>query len=325
MSDELFNTVFDKTTNTLINNSFLYRKDSIAIEINELFPGCVIYIDKPNVAKKYLVLRAYCSHINCRKYNLKSYYNDPQTFSIKVSAPNVAHLKPLARQVRRYERDQKGKCLLQSFSTSLRESDLREANQAVTKLGSYQKVQSLPVYNVIRKEALSKQDNSTDDLEDVISMQTTDSKTNFISEVLPRKNPGVFIRSKSQHDILHKLHIKREVDGTPIVLRLDGSGDIARDIDHLRLLYHALTVNLAIAADKSSTSLPLTEQYNSRNTSKDIAKWLFDFTLGHSEYHENHPALADYIISDFSYANFHAVLKAFNGKTLANYLNLVYT
>ncbi len=322
MSDQLFDIVFE---NKRITKEFYNRKDSIAIEINELFSGCVIYIDKINQAKSYFVIRAYCAHTNCRKYYLRAYYTNLKTFEISVSSPNIIHLQPLTRQVRRYERQKKQEKLLKDFAVSVRENDVIATNKGVIKLGNFQGVASIEVYDKIRQEALSQQDKDIDDLEDVIKMQTTDRNTNFISEVLDRKNPGVYIRSKSQHDILHKLHIKREIDGTPIVLRMDASGGIARDIDNHKILYHALAVNTSIDLDKSSTSLPLTEQYNCRNTSKDIAKWLFDFELGHSEYYEDHPVLADYIVSDFSYANFHAVLKAFNGITLANYLNLAYS
>ncbi len=92
-------------------------------------------------------------------------------------------------------------------------------------------------------------------------MQTTDENSNFISKTFTKGKFGVYIYSKSQHAVLHKLHKKRSIDGVPIIGRLDASGNIARDLTDAKLLLQALVVNVTIARDKHSTPLPLTEQY----------------------------------------------------------------
>lgn len=96
MSQDLFNEIFDTDaidTNAIpdpiIERSpvkhqlFLYRKDSIRVEVDTVFPGCVIYIDKYNACKGNWKLRAYCAHKGCRKYLLTAKYLNPRNFTIK--------------------------------------------------------------------------------------------------------------------------------------------------------------------------------------------------------------------------------------------------
>lgn len=52
---------------------------------------------------------------------------------------------------------------------------------------------------------------------------------------------------------------------------------------------------------------------------------MFDFILCHSAFYEDHALLFDWLVSDFSYANFHAILLAFNGQSLKSHLNLAKT
>lgn len=153
-------------------------------------------------------------------------------------------------------------------------------------------------------------------------MRTDDRTTNFISNTLSRKQFAVYIHSKRQHDVLHKLHLLRPIHGIQIVGRLDASGNIASDIEAGTLLYHALTSNIRIKDDKDTTPLPFSEQFNVNNKSTDIARWLFDFVLSHASFYEDHPVLFDWMVTDFSYANFHAILKAFNSISLKEFLNL---
>lgn len=171
---------------------------------------------------------------------------------------------------------------------------------------------------------MSEQDNCADDIEDVEKMQTDDPDTSFISRILNRKNFAVYIHSKSQHEALHKLHQIRAINGMQITVRVDATGGVARDVGPEKMLYCASTTNFKIKNQPKSTALPLTEhQYNIRHTSKDIAAWLFDFALSHATFYEYHPLLFDWLISDFSYANFHAV-KGFHNLFLRDYLNMAY-
>lgn len=172
---------------------------------------------------------------------------------------------------------------------------------------------------------MSKQDAAVDDYVDLEALQTKDVKTNFISKLLSRQNFGVYIHSKDQMILFNKLHRKRSKDGVPIVGRVDASGDIARALTSGdKMLYYALTVNIRVLHDKKSTALPLSEQFNIRHTSQDISSWLFDLVSSYQMIYDDPPLLFDYLISDFSYANFHAILLAFNRLTLSKYLNQCY-
>lgn len=106
MSKELLDDVYDSKQSKTRDDRFFYRKDSIAIEIDQVFPGCVIYIDKRNNAKTFWTLRAYCAHEGCRKYCLTAPHSNPGTFTIEYDMRETFHSFPLARQIRKYERDQ---------------------------------------------------------------------------------------------------------------------------------------------------------------------------------------------------------------------------
>lgn len=304
------------------HEQFLYRKDSIGIEISALFPGCVIYIDKYSPCIHYWKLRAYCAHIGCRKYILTARRSDPRRFTIQVDSMTTHHLKPLSRQLRRYERDQAAEELEKQMSKKVLATKTNSADAAVIAAGNYQQVMSVDVYQKVRSEALQKQDRSSDDIDDVEKMRSVNPKENFISKTLSRNRFAVYIHSKRQHDVLHKLHQIRSLYGIQIVGRTDASGGIARDLPCGSPLYYALTVNPRIRDDKYSTPLPLSEQFNVSHTSADIAACYFDFILSHSSSYEDHPLLFDWMVTDFSYENFHAILKAFNSISLKRYLNL---
>lgn len=101
-----------------------------------------------------------------------------------------------------------------------------------------------------------------------------------------RTNFGTYIHSENQMNALVKLHEKRAADGVPLVGRMDDSGGIARPLNSDdKLLYYALTTNLTVSYDKNSTALPISEQYNTRHTSKDIAAWLFDLMSSYCAIH----------------------------------------
>lgn len=327
MSSDLLQFFFDEGTQTLDKEKFLYRKDSVAIEINRLFEGCVIYVERaPYQAKSFWRIQAYCTHKNCRKFRLIASYDDRRKFKVFVDKLEPTHTQAIARQIRRYERDQQRSALTTVLPNQLRQRDLRGINDDEVASGSYGDVVSLDVYQKIRQEALAEQDKCKDDYEDVLAMITDNPDTNFISNVLCRKKLAVYIHSKSQHTILHKLHCKREQTGIPITARIDATKNIARSLKDVigQFLYYALTINVTIKTDRHSTAFPLTEQYNVRHNSKDIAMWLKDFILSHHAWYDNPPLLIDFIISDFSYANFHGILLAFNSISLSKYLNTAY-
>lgn len=132
-------------------------------------------------------------------------------------------------------------------------------------------------------------------------MITNDPNRNIISKLLSRKQFGVYIHAKSQHEV-HKLHKKRAVDNVPITGRVDTNANFARQIKSVpgKFLYSAVTVNVKFSTDKKSTAIALCEQYNIRHGSKDISLWLFDFYASHKALYENPPIIFDFMITDFS-------------------------
>lgn len=90
-------------------------------------------------------------------------------------------------------------------------------------------------------------------------------------------------------------------------------------------LYYALVVDVKILNDINSTPLLLSEQHNIHHTPKEISAWFFDYLTSHASFYEDHPLLFDWLVTDFSYANFHAILKAFNSLSLKEYSNMAYS
>lgn len=322
MSPQLFSDITDDNQN-VIHSKFLYRKDSIGIEMSQLFPGCVIHVQVPYYeAKTFWRIQGYCSHLLCRNYRFVASYGNPTVFRISYDKPQQIHALALARQIRRFERDEEKK-VAKYVMPSKRRVELLNQLVADTAVAGSNEAPSLKVFQKIHHESLGLQNIERDDICDVEAMQNDDD-TNFISKILSKKTFGVYVHSKSQHTILNKLHTKRAKDGVPIIAYMDASGDIARDVTDQKLLLHALVVNVIILDDKTSSPLPLTEQYNIRQTSKAISDWLFDFKTSHQALYNNPPLLFDYIVSDFCYATFHAIQLALNSKTLKQYLQLCY-
>lgn len=124
MSVELFNDITNYKQE-IIRERFFYRKDSIGIEISKLFPGCVIYVQEPYEAKIFCRIQAYCSHLSCRNYRLIAEYKTPNVFCVSFDKPEPVHVQKVARQVRRYERDQEEETLLTVMPNTYRVQQLK--------------------------------------------------------------------------------------------------------------------------------------------------------------------------------------------------------
>lgn len=218
-----------------------------------------------------------------------------------MDKPEVVHFTSIFRQLRRYVRDVETKVLQTTMPLRRCAQLLNEAaaNDPESLAQGNSKVGSKDVYQKARSEGLRQQDYASNDIDDVAAMQTTDENTNFISNIFTKGKFAVYIHSKSQHLVLHKLHKKRAIYGVPIVGRIDATGNVARDVTEAKLLLHALTVNVAILRDRKSSAVPLTEQYNCDQSTKAVCQWLFDFVSSHHAFYDEVPLLLDYIISDF--------------------------
>lgn len=97
MSEDLFDAIFDtslvSTERSPVNHEkFLYRKDSIAIQLDAVFLVCVMYVDRYNVCNKNWKLRAYCAHDGCRKYLFTADYENPRRFKTSYTYATKSHL-----------------------------------------------------------------------------------------------------------------------------------------------------------------------------------------------------------------------------------------
>lgn len=170
--------------------------------VYQIFPGCVIYIDKRNNAKTFWTLRAYCAHEGCRKYCLTAPHSNPGTFTIEYDKRETSHPFALTRQIRKYERDLAIEEAKTKFTSDLRAEKITSTNGAVVQAGSYQGNVSTAVLDKIRSTATSQQDKAVDDVEEMYS----NDPDSTISNILSRKKFSVYIHGKQQHELLDRLH-----------------------------------------------------------------------------------------------------------------------
>lgn len=154
MSENLFNIVYNTETQIVNHEAFLYSKDSIGIEVDKVFPGCVIYIEKYSLCEKYWKLRAYCAHTGRRKYILTALHINPRKFTIEVDKLEICHKGSLARQLRRYERDQDIERLKTTLPRKLRAEKIKAADDDITKAGNNQQLQSVEVFWKLSRQVL---------------------------------------------------------------------------------------------------------------------------------------------------------------------------
>lgn len=69
--------------------------------------------------------------------------------------------------------------------------------------------------------------------------------------------------------------------------------------------------------DQKSLEFPLTSFISESHDSTAIAGWLFDFWMGYEKEYPNYLQIFDTVVTNFSYANIHAILYAFNNMIIA--------
>ena len=173
--------------------------------------------------------------------------------------------------------------------------------------GNLQLIKSDSTYRKIKSEVNSQLDRDKNDIVDIIKMQETHS--NYIREITIPFTVKLF--STEQLLIAHKSY---NTSSLPL-LYFDATGGIVRNpIDKKRVfLYSGI-----IQVPGTNRLCSVLDMISAHHFAKTIFKILYDFRV-FCEENNKWPVFCG-VVTDFSFANIHAITLAFNRLTLMDYL-----
>lgn len=202
--------------------------------------------------------------------------------------------------------------MLVNKASERRRTDVLSANIPLVATGNLQAIKSDSTYRKIRSEAVAHLDRDKDDIWDLIQMQKVHSE--YIQEVAVPFSVKLF--SKEQLFILEK----QKYDDTLPVIYFDATGNVVRKPDKTSkrvFLYSAVTPLL-----QTKRVAPVFEMISAEHFSKTIYKLFVDFRI-YCEENKKWPVFGA-VVTDFSFANIHAITKSCNRLNLTEYLNVAW-
>lgn len=265
-----------------------------------------------------------CKHNGCRKYDFRfqlANYIDGESpaFDVRISQLETIHNGVLAKQLRGATRvEYKQKLKSRKAATFTRELVL-ELDMAQYEAGNANVVKLDFVIEKARSEMLLSNDLAKDDFDDMLALQKATESDQYIQKVI---SPfAVYMHSIIQYKVLEECH-RRKKPGEEVVGFLDATGDVVKvtaDTSTHPILYYPLLIPIKPdPSDKQSLLFPVTDSINSGHGAPNISNESFIKTCPTVQ-----PSL-DRILSDFSYANFHGVLHAFQSMRIQQYLYVCY-
>lgn len=239
----------------------------------------------------------------------------------------------MTRQLRGSPRKIVGdKCLTVIPATMVREETFK-ADIAQLKNLNAGSVRSETTIRKVRSEKLQSMDFDKDDMLDLPRFRDhlIEKKDPYISKIL-FKPFEVYLHSPKQFEIMELL-IKYYPD-LKLILRLDATTNLIKKPDQAEhnVLLHALTTTMYTIKDPKnrgpsdliSTEFPLSYYISESQESANICLWLMNFFVNYKKLYPNSKLHIEWIVTDFSWANIHAILEACNNITIREYLNLTY-
>lgn len=270
---------------------------------------CIIYFkDKSYLRNGSIKLYAKCKHDTCKKFVIILKNRSVTVFS---SSPNFCHKDKLTSYVKGADRLLVQQELLEKMpSRYKKESILQVKKNLLHYAKNLQNIKSDPTVNKIRSEAMAHLDRDRDDLIDLIKMQRDHPE--YIREI----SFPFAIKTFSIEQFF--LIESQNVGGVLPVLYFDATGNVLRKpFDNCKRIYLYSGV---ISLLKTKRIVSVFELISSQHFSKDIFKMLIDFKL-FCEERGKWPVFSS-VVSDFSFANIHALTRAFNGMDLKEYLKI---
>lgn len=274
---------------------------------------CIIIFKYVNYSKKRKLCTVYaeCKYnsYSCKKFKILLCQQKVTVYSTSL---NYFHSSVLTASVSKLERDIVKSKVIHEMPFNYKKKTLLEANQIIIKKGkNLQQIKSDNVIRKIKSEAISKFDRNQDDIQDLILMQN--DHPDFIQEIsLPF---CVKLYSLRQVNVL-----KQESKWCLPIVHFDATGGLVRA--PLKNCKKILFYSGVISLEYSQRIYSVFSMISSCHDSNTIFKLLNDFRF-FCERNNFWPAFSG-VVTDFSFANLHAITKAFNRCSLIDYLEATY-
>lgn len=287
-----------------------YIRNQIFKKVNSACQLSMKYVKYPKKSACINIF-AECIHNErqCKKFkivikNLKVY--------VYSTSRDYYHAKKLTTYLTGVERSLVKRNILHKNAFEYKKETIIKAKNNPLMHGNLQKIKSDATLRKVKSEATSMLDRAKDDLIDVFLMQR--EHQDYIREVCTPFNVKIF--SKQQLSVLHKeknnLHL-------PLIY-FDATGNIVRKPSPYckRVFLYTAVIRLS----RAGRIFPVFDMISADHHAKTIFKIFNDFRT-FCEEENTWPAFGG-IVTDFSFATLHAASKAFNRKTLLEYLEFSY-
>ena len=198
---------------------------------------------------------------------------------------------------------------------------MKELDEKICSKGNLQEVCYLKSLQNIRSEALSANDLSKDDIEDLnLEYSNQDSTIEKFIQKIDLQPFSTILFMESNMQILKKA-LK---DNNRLRLHLDATGGILRKVHQGSLLHHVLILPLkSCDTNKSHILLNVGEMITEDQSAFNI-KYFLEMFLNKFSLKCRQEKIAYAIVTDKSFANINAIIKSQNDMKLSQYLNVTY-
>ena len=267
---------------------------------------CILILkDKSYLKNGTIKLYATCKHDTCKKFVIVLKLNE---ITLLSSSRNFCHKHMITAYVKGAERLVTKQVLLEKKPSQYKKESILKAKRVlVTDSKNLQNIKSDSTIRKIRSEAISHLDRDKNDLLDLIQMQRDHPE--YVQEISVPFSIKTF--SKEQLYII----LRQNVGNLP-ALYFDATGTVVRKShpNDKRIYLYSGVVPLV----QTKRIVPIFEMVSSSHFSKDIFKIFYDFKV-FCEDQSKWPVFGS-VVTDFSFANIHAISKACNGISLTDYL-----
>lgn len=268
---------------------------------------CIFIFRYVKYKSQSITLRAECKFRNCK--NFKITISD-RIVSVYSSNINYSHDQLLTGQVRGVERNIVKRLIHNKKPLTLKKDAIIHTKKNLLKTCNLQNIKSDCTFRKIKSELLTANDRSHNYFHDLILYFNDHS--DFVRNVSWPLNIKCFC--KAQIDVL-----KRE---KLCLLHFDATGGIIRK-PNLNIKIKRIFVYCGVIQLRNIQRVfPVFSMISATHDSNSIFKILSDFRYFAEEHHV-WPAFNG-VVTDFSFANLHAISKAFNRQTLIQYIDMCY-
>ena len=268
---------------------------------------CILIIKFVRYLKKIVKIFAKCKHFKCKKFLIAI-----EDRSVKVYSPsiNYCHVQCLTSFVKGVERSILKKKIQYRKPCQFKNEIILRANRELIRMGNLQSIKSDCVVRKIRSEGKSQWDRHTNDILDLINMQMCHRE--YVQEISFPFTVKLF--SKEQ-----LMMTEKEADDIHLpLLYFDATGSLVEK--PLKEMKRVLLYSGVIQLRNNKRVCDIFDIISSEHSSKSITKGLIEFR-NFCEDNQLWPIFGG-VVTDFSFANVHAILKAFNNQTIKDYLEI---